>query len=183
MKKAIFYCPDCFVGLNFRKKKSKCPKCKREFEIKEDIFILLPSFLSENKIKEDEVYLLEGEDNSWYNNRVWYYLIHLSSHIIRFEKEILPKIKGPRVLELACGNGWASFLIKRKNPKFEIYASDVSFNSLNIQGKQMSEIMETKPDFFVACDVEKLPFEDNFFDTVFVIFNRFLRAHIWVCFK
>lgn len=169
MKKTNFICPDCLVVLNLKKKALICSRCKREFRKKKDIFLLLPSFLDENKIKEDEVYSLKGEDNSWYNHQIWYYFIHLSSHIIRFEKEILPKVKGPRVLELACGNGWASLLVKRANPKYEVYASDVSFNSLDIQGKQMSEIMETKPDYFIACDAESLPFKNDFFDTVFVV--------------
>jgi len=164
-----FCCPDCFSKLILKEKKFICSKCGREYKKRGNISILLPSFLSENKIKEDDIYLLDGKDNSWYNNKVWYYFIHLSSHIIRFEREILLKVKGPRVLDLACGNGWASFLVKRKNPHFEVYASDVSFNSLDIQGKQMSEIMDVKPDAFIVCDAEKLPFRDNFFDTVFII--------------
>lgn len=165
----IFCCPDCLTKLYFKNDIAKCNKCHRSFTRKSDIYQLLPSSLSDNKIKEDEVYNLKNLDNSWYNNRIWYYFIHLSSHIIRFEKEFLSKIKGPRVLELASGNGWASMLVKRAHPDFEAYSTDVSFNSLKIQGGQMSKIMEVKPDYFVVCDAEKLPFEDNSFDTVFVI--------------
>ncbi|MFZ5366049.1 MAG: class I SAM-dependent methyltransferase [Patescibacteria group bacterium] len=167
-QKIYFYCPECLLGLIFRKNEAKCINCGRKFENKEGIFVLLPSFLSENKIKEDWVHTLKGQDNSWYNHRIWYYFIHLSSHVLRFEQEFLPKIGGKRVLELACGNGWASLLVKRKNPNVEVYASDISFHCLNIQGRQMSEIMRVRPDYFVVCDAEKLPFKDNFFDTVFV---------------
>jgi len=170
MKPKIFYCPDCLTSLHFKHGEAKCERCLRQYKVQDDIiYNLLPSRLSTNKIKEDEIYRLNKLDNAWYNHQVWYYLIHLSSHIVRFEKEFLPKIKGPKVLELACGNGWASLLIKKNNPQYEVYASDVSFKSLNIQGQQMSKIMEVKPNYFVVCDAEKLPFINNYFDTVFVI--------------
>lgn len=166
---SIFVCPDCSNNLSFNGKIGKCTECKKTYKNSDGIYNILPSDLSDNKIKEDEVYDLGELDNAWYNHRIWYYLIHLSSHIIRFEKEILPKIKGPKVLELACGNSWASLLIKRKNPKWEVFSSDVSFKSINIQAKQMCSIIETRPDYFIVCDAEKLPFHNNYFDTVFVI--------------
>lgn len=169
MIKNILICPDCSSKLLKKKNYYYCFECKNKYPIKNGIPIILPSLLDENKIKEDKIYNLKNLDNSWYNNRIWYYFIHLSSHIVRFENQFLPKIKGPRVLELASGNGWASMLIKRAHPDFEVYSTDVSFNSLKIQGAQMSKIMEVKPDSFVVCDAEKLPFEDNSFDNVFVI--------------
>lgn len=169
MKKNPFICPECLLPLKFQGGKLKCLKCQRFFPVKRGIPIILPSVLSENKMNEDKVHSLIGEDNSWYNRQIWYYLIHLSSHIVRFEKEILPKIHGPRVLEIACGNSYASLLTKRKNPRFEIFASDVSFLCLDIQARQMSEIMGVKPDQYVVCDGEKLPFKNDYFDTVFII--------------
>lgn len=162
-------CPDCHKGLVKESNCLYCPYCKRKFYKKNDIFVLLPSVLDENKASEDRVHTLNGEDNSWYNHQIWYYFIHLSSHIVRFEQEFLPKVKGPRVLELACGNSWASLLVKRKNPSFKVFATDVSFHCLDIQARQMSKIMEVRSDFLIACDAESLPFEDNFFDTVFIV--------------
>jgi len=167
--KLDYLCPDCRHDLSTRGSDYYCPKCKRKFCSDQGILKLLPRFLEDNKVKEDLVYNLKGEDNSWYSGKVWYYLVHLSSHIVRFENEVLPKIKGPRVLELACGNGWASMLVKRQDKNICCVASDISFNSINIQGKQMSRIMETAPDSWVVCDAEKLPFPNNYFDTVFVI--------------
>jgi ubiquinone/menaquinone biosynthesis C-methylase UbiE/uncharacterized protein YbaR (Trm112 family) len=169
MIKNMLICPDCSNVLFEKKDYYFCQSCQTKYPIKNGIPIILPSNLSDNKIKEDEVHGLKNKDNSWYNYQIWYYLIHLSSHIVRFEKEILSKIKGKKVLEIACGNSYASILLKRKHPQFEVYATDISFLCLDIQAKQMSKIMEAEPDHYLVCDGEKLPFRDNYFNTVFII--------------
>ena len=71
-----------------------------------------------------------------------------------------------RLLEIGAGSCWASALIKRESPCTTVIASDISIGDLRT-GMKTAHELGSKADFFVACDVEKLPFKADFFDFVF----------------
>lgn len=168
--KNIFCCPECKKTLSVKRNSACCPVCGRKFNFSQGVWELLPKNLEENKINEDKLHLLPECDVFKYNKQVWRCLVDLAPHLQRFEKEILPKIKGKRrVLEIACGNGWASALVKLNYPKAEVYASDVSLNVLKLKTKKLCQLMGVKLDQFVVADAENLPFTDESFDFVFII--------------
>lgn len=165
-----FICPNCKNTLLFKSKLVQCVSCGREFSDSFGILKLLPTKLEKNKINEDKLNFDPACDVYKYNKQVWRCLIDLSFHLQRFEKEILPLFKGKKkILELACGNGWASALTKLSLPNSTVYASDVSPSVLELKAKKLFNIMQAKVDFIVAADAENLPFDDGSLDCVFVI--------------
>ena len=70
-----------------------------------------------------------------------------------------------RVLEAGCGVGAQSRILSDKCPETRFTAVDISLDSLN-QAKYLD-----LPNFtFTQADIFALPFEDEFFDHVFVCF-------------
>lgn len=65
-----------------------------------------------------------------------------------------------------AGSCWASSLIRRQSPSTTVIASDISKRDLRI-GIRTAHDLGLRPGFFVACDAEKLPFQDETFDFVF----------------
>ncbi|MDP2860299.1 MAG: class I SAM-dependent methyltransferase [bacterium] len=168
--KNIFCCPDCRKDLSIEGNLATCNKCRRRFYFSNNVWNLLPKILEKNKINEDKLHFNPSCDVYKYNKQVWRCLIDLAPHLRRFEKEILPKIDGKkRILELACGTGWASALVKNAYPRAEVYASDVSPNVLRLKTTKLCEIMDSGVDYFVAADAERLPFATGSFDFIFAI--------------
>lgn len=74
---------------------------------------------------------------------------------------LIPHIEGPRVLESSFGTG---FLLMQYADKFETYGIDYNSTMLEVARKNLSRkgIRAT----LQQADVEALPFEDNYFDTI-----------------
>lgn len=70
-------------------------------------------------------------------------------------KRILRDVKGERFLEVACGRG---LLAKSVRQKGELTAVDIVLSN-----KLIEECSEVK---FVKANIERLPFKDDYFDTV-----------------
>lgn len=70
---------------------------------------------------------------------------------------------GGRVIELGAGRCWASTLVKLRNSKVEIHATDISKEALS-QGYELSRLMGASIDYFVAAEFDNLPYADNHFD-------------------
>jgi ubiquinone/menaquinone biosynthesis C-methylase UbiE len=76
-------------------------------------------------------------------------------------KKAIPHLKGPRVLESSFGTG---YLISHYANKFETYGIDYNQSMVDITKKRL-EAKSIKADLRKA-NVEELPFEDSFFDTI-----------------
>jgi ubiquinone/menaquinone biosynthesis C-methylase UbiE len=70
-----------------------------------------------------------------------------------------------RMLEIGAGSCWASTLIKKESPSTTVIASDISTRNMKI-GMKTGHDQGLGADFSVACDAEKLPFQDDAFDLV-----------------
>jgi len=155
-------CPDCGSSLSY-KDRYICSKCDNQYQIINGVHILLPSKLNESKKRENEYWLKSDVDGL--KAPAWRALIHKGNDIIFFHHEIIPKYSfHGKVLEIGAGICWASALIK-SHFNCEIYASDVSINALT-KGIEVSRLMGTNIDYFVALDCENIPFADNFFDCI-----------------
>ena len=76
---------------------------------------------------------------------------------------------GSTVLEAACGVGAQTRIISQKNPKTRFVSIDLSEKSL-MTASQTIDFHGIKNVEFLQADVLKLPFEDDYFDHVFVCF-------------
>lgn len=89
----------------------------------------------------------------------WRDFSHCKVPIVRSRVEdIVRRVRGPRVLELGCNEGWVAKAIMEERG-FEVVAVDNRFEA----------IMQAKDAFgieVVNADVCKLPFADGEFDTV-----------------
>lgn len=77
-----------------------------------------------------------------------------------FAEAIARRVQSGRVLELACGTGTVSQLVKKKAPNVITYGIDHS--------PKMIEIARTRIDNCMIGDIEDLPFEDGYFDAVYI---------------
>ncbi|HYC85612.1 MAG TPA: methyltransferase domain-containing protein, partial [Chryseosolibacter sp.] len=77
--------------------------------------------------------------------------------------------EGSVVLEAACGVGAQTRIISKKNPNTHFVSIDLSEKSL-MTASQVIESMKISNVEFRQADVFDLPFEDGFFDHVFVCF-------------
>ena len=163
---ALVRCPDCsnrLVPVNACS--YACTGCERRYSIDSGVIVLLPKQLDLNKQAEEltwQTHEHEGKDKP-----AWMALVHKRDEIFHFITHIQTDInpKG-NVLEIGSGSCWASSLIKMKTPGCRIVASDVSPAALQ-KGMQVCSILGAIPDFFIACDVERLPFNDGSFDLCF----------------
>lgn len=69
-----------------------------------------------------------------------------------------------RILDMGCGEGWASCLLSQKF--HSVYSYDISFNRIRVLRQRMEFNQMTNIFPFVG-DAEFLPFPDHFFDVVF----------------
>jgi SAM-dependent methyltransferase len=76
---------------------------------------------------------------------------------------LVPKA-GERVLDLACGTGWASRSIARQCAGVKLFGIDIGPELIEV-AKAKANGVNASIDYRVA-DAEKLPFEDNYFDAV-----------------
>jgi len=159
-------CPDCFGDLTLEFDHYRCEKCSREYREIDGVYYLLPKELEECKVNENSIHLDTNPDKALFIKEPWRFLLERKMFILRFEGEILSKIKEGNFLELGAETCWASSLVKLKYPNSTVYASDVSPNALQLMGIKISKILNAPIDYFVACDAENIPFRNNFFDSI-----------------
>jgi ubiquinone/menaquinone biosynthesis C-methylase UbiE len=154
-------CPDCRKKLEHNKHKFKCKNCGRIFSDNNGILNLLPSSLEDNKLNEEKNY--KGSRI----NRNEILKISKNNDFKFFKTEFLPKHMqiGNNMLEIGAGSCWMSSMLKLKAPWAEVVASDVSLTALRI-GRRVASTFKSHIDHFLACDVERLPFENETFDVV-----------------
>ncbi|MCI4365396.1 MAG: methyltransferase domain-containing protein [Thermoplasmata archaeon] len=159
---AHLLCPDCRhrIGADL-----VCTACTRKFSRQGSTIVLLPSRLDASKTHEEETWRVlphEGE-----NQPAWKAFLHKHNEVFYFTETILPHLdlKG-NVLEIASGSCWASALLKQRFPVVQMVASDVSPTALK-KGESLVQLLGSSVDAYVACDLENLPFEDEYFDFVF----------------
>lgn len=81
-------------------------------------------------------------------------------------KKFLKDIAGKKILEIGCGNGELSVWFAKKGA--DVYGVDISDESIKIAEKRTSENHTNGQTHFFACPAEHVPFENDFFDMVFI---------------
>jgi len=147
-------CPYCKTSLSYKNSSYHCNRCNMLYPIMEGIHLLLPTVLDENKKAEQSI-----TRKKW-TSREFKYMIAGCAML-----PLIPADEG-KILEIGAGPCYASYAIKKHHPKCLIYATDVSINQLRI-GKNMEEQIGYNIDYYAACDIERLPFKDNYFDVVY----------------
>lgn len=74
-----------------------------------------------------------------------------------FPKDFLRNVKG-KILDVGCGAGGFTGLLKKIRPDLDIYGVDISKNAIKIAKKDFPKVK------FSVGTSYKLPFRDNFFD-------------------
>ena len=166
---SILRCPECMKNISVLNTDLFCTNCKKSFSFEGGVLNLLPKNIEENKQNEDKLHLCKDSDAYKYNDYPYRFFVDLSHLVKRFERDMVPKIKGEKILELAAGNSWASCILKYLYPESLIVASDISPNGLRIKGPKFAKMVGAKPDIFIACDAERIPFADESLDRVFMI--------------
>jgi ubiquinone/menaquinone biosynthesis C-methylase UbiE/uncharacterized protein YbaR (Trm112 family) len=156
-------CPDDKAKLEMRKQLT-CMHCGRVFTVADGIVDLLPTELSAADVAEEDFWSTDPREGVKAHPLLA--LVHKGDVLLQFYEQVLPDLKlHGKVLELGSGTCWLSSLIKVTFPETFVLTTDVSHSAL-VKGIQVSEFVKTKIDRFVTCKVEKLPFEDDFFDYV-----------------
>jgi ubiquinone/menaquinone biosynthesis C-methylase UbiE len=101
-------------------------------------------------------------------------LVKTTSVWRRWLRHALPRLVGPRVLEVSCGTGW---LMTQYADRFDVYGVDLN-------GRMLATAQENLDASGVSArlqlgDVELLPFADASFDTVLctMAFSGYPNAH------
>lgn len=156
-------CPDCGSKIMITNRYSlTCAGCRRSFRWDNDVIQMLPSKMGRNY-----------EDIAWktlpyegIDKPTWMALLHKKDRILYFYERILPKVDfNGRILEVGAGTCWASALIKKKHPDSLVVASDISPCALE-KGRNVETLLDSTVDYHIACDAERLPFSEGYFDVV-----------------
>ena len=156
-------CPDCQAKLEMHEH-LVCRSCGRKFLNDSHFLNLLPTTLSKSDLAEENFWATDTREGV--NVHPLLALLVKSEIIFYFYEQILPKLKlQGRVLEIGSGSSWLSSIIKLAFPEIYVIASDVAPSAL-CKGTQVSEFLNSRIDKFIACKIERLPFENEFFDFV-----------------
>lgn len=157
-------CPDCQVKLEMREKLI-CRSCGRIFSRDGNFINLLPTNLSQVDLAEEHFW--KTDPRQGVKTHPLISLMVSRDPIFYFYEQMLPKLElQGKVLEIGSGSCWLSSFIKLAFPKTFVIATDVAPSALQ-KGVQTSELLDSRIDDFIACKVERLPFESDFFDYVF----------------
>ncbi|MBN1820805.1 MAG: methyltransferase domain-containing protein [Prolixibacteraceae bacterium] len=77
--------------------------------------------------------------------------------------------KGSKILETGCGIGAQTKIIAPKNPDSQFYSIDISKDSI-LEAQKSINILGIKNVIFQQADIFNLPFEENYFDHIFLCF-------------
>lgn len=156
-------CPDCQAKLEMRKHLI-CRSCGRIFSSDDHFLNLLPTSLSQTDLAEEHFWATDAREGVKAHPLLA--LLVKSDLMLYFYEQILPKLRlQGKVLEIGSGSCWLSSLIKLVFPETYVIATDVAPSAL-LKGAQISEFLNSRIDYFIACKVEHLPFENDFFDYV-----------------
>jgi ubiquinone/menaquinone biosynthesis C-methylase UbiE len=75
--------------------------------------------------------------------------------------------EGTTILEAGCGVGAHTKIIAKKNPDSNFISIDISKNSVD-QAKKLISSLNISNVKFEQADIFNLPYQDNFFDAVFI---------------
>jgi ubiquinone/menaquinone biosynthesis C-methylase UbiE len=89
-----------------------------------------------------------------------------SSDLLDGAKKFLQNVEGKKVLEIGCGNGELSVWMAKNGAS--VFGVDISDESIKIAEKRSIENTTQDSTHFYACPAEQLPFEDGYFDIVFI---------------
>lgn len=155
-------CPDCRGKiLASSDKQLSCADCGRIFPIGK-VIDMLPSAMKRN-YEDDAWKILPYEGAA---KPAWMALLHKKDRVLYFYEEILPKFDfAGKVLEVGAGTSWASALIKKKYPQNLVVATDISPYALE-RGVEVVKLLDSSVDFHIACNAERMPFADGYFDVV-----------------
>jgi ubiquinone/menaquinone biosynthesis C-methylase UbiE/uncharacterized protein YbaR (Trm112 family) len=151
-------CPSCKNRVEKHYGYYICKKCGSSFPVYDKI----PMLLTKCSKTKEKIYSRVWTEDSWE------LLLDRGPAINDFKESILPKFKKylrGKVLEVGAGICWASALVKLENPNCKVFASDISLDRLK-KGIKTCNFFGAKIDYFVVCDIENLPFNNNFFDCV-----------------
>lgn len=156
-------CPDCQkVIVTASEKTLVCTGCGRRFRLNGNVILMLPYGAESN-----------NEDAAWrtlphegLGKPAWMALLHKKDRLLYFYERILPKFDFTgKVLEVGAGTSWASALVKEKYPASLVVATDVSPYALE-KGVNVARLLDSKVNFRIACNAERLPFSGEYFDVV-----------------
>ena len=94
-----------------------------------------------------------------YNRKLWFNLLHIQNNL--------------KILEVGCGSGHFTNMIKKYYPTCDVYGIDLDNNHIKF-AKNESKRLNIDVNYQVA-DVSHLPFEDNNFD---IVFSHTLIEHL-----
>ncbi len=156
-------CPDCQQKTEIRDR-PVCGSCGRIFSPSDGVLDLLPRDLGGSDVSSENLYA------GWARNSVaaspLNVLLHKADYVLYFSERILPDLRlHGKILEIGSGPCWLSALLKLKSPDAYVVATDISRSALAM-GIRIDQFLRSKIDCFAACKIERLPFEDGFFDYV-----------------
>ncbi|AET65718.1 class I SAM-dependent methyltransferase [Methanothrix harundinacea] len=83
--------------------------------------------------------------------------------------EVLPELKGERILDVGCGFGRLTLDVASQSPASEVFGIDL-FDPLTAQARMNAEALGIKNAEFRTASVYDLPFEGGSFETVYSFF-------------
>ncbi len=168
MKKIIlhFVCSSCKEKLESKRENDCdlwCKKCKAVYQNNDGIYNFLPKCMSSFK----------GQEASFHSDIVGSYhdTAQLDARRNRhahddFLASLLTLQKDAMILELGCGLGQDGRVLMRNG--FFVVQSDISQKTI-ARAKETAEKEHLQTSIHLQLDSENLPFQDNYFDAIFMI--------------
>jgi ubiquinone/menaquinone biosynthesis C-methylase UbiE len=89
-----------------------------------------------------------------------------SGDLLDGAKKVLGDVAGKRILEIGCGNGELSIWLSKNGA--DAYGLDISDESIAIAEQRIAANGLISNIHFIACPAEHVPYENDFFDIVFI---------------
>jgi ubiquinone/menaquinone biosynthesis C-methylase UbiE len=164
----ILACPICKGELTINKGELDCKKCNLNFDLIEDIPILLPRIYDSNQQHYyDETFIQKFSQRD--AKQIFEGTFRMYSRGLYFIKTLSKFLPPPaRILDIGCGALWPTVLTRKIFPKAMIVAVDLSYNMIKVGGDLMMKhfrISQTSIKRIVA-DMHYLPFKSNVFDAI-----------------
>ena len=118
------------------------------------VFIPPDSIDNSDEYANDDPYSVEDNINSNFHQRRFKSTVHLIENYVSNPKKAL------NILDLGCGEGHLTDIIKKSNPDYHVYGLDYAITAIEYAVNKFENI-----DFIVA-DAYEPPYEDEFFDVV-----------------
>lgn len=90
--------------------------------------------------------------------------LYLNDWMLKQVKEIIDTRNGFKTLDVGCGYGRLSEPLAKEFPGLQIFGVDVAQNYVDLYNKKLKSRGKA-----LKADSRKLPFEENFFDAVFMV--------------